>query len=195
MPSRPANGSTTPADRHVAGVQPDHRRLLQVPLELSDADPGEGRRSQQPVDRDVAGARGYAIVDETYTFAQDSFSRKRVHVLTSVNYTRMSAEDKAKEPASTRRTDGDYALSYIQRVGNGRMFYEAFGHDESLYCLADVRRPHARRNPVRPRRSEGRRQSEREVAHPTSIRLRGTAWWQAVPRFVVYVASRRLLNR
>ena len=77
--------------------------------------------------------RGYEIVDETYTFAQDSFSRKRVHVLTSVNYAKMSAEDKAKEPAATRRTDGDYALSYIQRVGNGRVFYEAHGHDEKVY--------------------------------------------------------------
>ncbi len=80
-------------------------------------------------------ARGYEIVDETYTFAQDSFSRKRVHVLTSINYKRMSAEDKAKEPAATRRTDGDYALSYIQRVGNGRVFYEAHGHDEKVYAL------------------------------------------------------------
>jgi hypothetical protein len=78
-------------------------------------------------------ARGFEIVDETYTFAQDSFSRKRVHVLTSVNYGRMSAEDKAKEPAATKRTDGDYALSYIQRVGNGRVFYEAHGHDEKIY--------------------------------------------------------------
>jgi hypothetical protein len=78
-------------------------------------------------------ARGYEIVDETYTFAQDSFSRKRVHVLTSINYKKMSAEDKAREPASTRRTDGDYALSYIQRVGNGRVFYEAHGHDEKVY--------------------------------------------------------------
>ena len=77
--------------------------------------------------------RGYEIVDETYTFAQDSFSRKRVHVLTSVNYAKMSAEDKAKEPAATKRTDGDYALSYIQRVGNGRVFYEAHGHDEKIY--------------------------------------------------------------
>jgi uncharacterized protein len=76
---------------------------------------------------------GYEIVDETYTFAQDSFSRKRVHVLTSINYKKMSAEDKAKEPAATRRTDGDYALSYIQRVGNGRVFYEAHGHDEKIY--------------------------------------------------------------
>ena len=78
-------------------------------------------------------ARGYEIVDETYTFAQNSFSRKRVHVLTSINYKKMSAEDKAKEPAATRRTDGDYALSYIQRVGNGRVFYEAHGHDEKVY--------------------------------------------------------------
>ena len=76
---------------------------------------------------------GYEIVDETYTFAQDSFSRKRVHVLTSVNYQKMSAEDKAKEPAATKRTDGDYALSYIQRFGKGRVFYEAHGHDEKVY--------------------------------------------------------------
>jgi uncharacterized protein len=80
-------------------------------------------------------ARGYEIVDETYTFAQESFSRKRVHVLTSINYNKMSAEDKAKEPASTKRTDADYALSYIQRVGNGRVFYEAHGHDEKVYYL------------------------------------------------------------
>jgi len=78
-------------------------------------------------------ARGFEMVDETYTFAQDSFSRKRVHVLTSVNYNRMSADDKAKEPAATKRTDGDYAVSYIQRVGSGRVFYEAHGHDEKIY--------------------------------------------------------------
>ena len=80
-------------------------------------------------------ARGYVIVDETYTFAQGSFSRKRVHVLTSINYQKMSAEDKAKEPVATRRTDGDYAISYIQHVGNGRVFYEGHGHDESVYSL------------------------------------------------------------
>ncbi len=78
-------------------------------------------------------SHGFEVVDETYTFAQDSFSRKRVHVLTSINYAKMSAEDKAKEPAATKRTDGDYALSYIQRVGNGRVFYEAHGHDEKVY--------------------------------------------------------------
>ena len=32
-----------------------------------------------------------------------------------------------------RLLHGDYALSYIQRVGNGRVFYEAHGHDEKVY--------------------------------------------------------------
>ena len=88
---------------------------------------------------------GYEIVDETYTFAQDSFSRKRVHVLTSINYDKMSAEDKAKEPSATKRTDGDYALSYIQHVGNGRMFYEAHGHDVNakIYYSRPFVAPHA----------------------------------------------------
>lgn len=80
-------------------------------------------------------AGGYDIVDETYILGPGSFSRKRVHVLTSINYKKMSAEDKAKEPAANRRTDGDYALSYIQHVGNGRVFYEAHGHDEKIYYL------------------------------------------------------------
>jgi type 1 glutamine amidotransferase len=47
----------------------------------------------------------------------------------------MSAEDKAKEPAATKRTDADYALSYIQRVGDGRVFYEAHGHDEKVFFM------------------------------------------------------------
>ena len=44
----------------------------------------------------------FEIHDETYTFAQDSFSRKNVHVLTSIDYDKMSPEDKAKE-ANPRR--------------------------------------------------------------------------------------------
>ncbi len=77
----------------------------------------------------------YQIHDETYTFAQDSFSRHNVHVLTSIDYSKMSDEDKAKEPAATRRTDGDYALSYIHREGKGRVFYEAHGHSETVYAI------------------------------------------------------------
>lgn len=84
------------------------------------------------------GGKEFVINDETYTFAQDSFSRKNVHVLTSIDYAKMSAADKAQEPAATARTDGDYALSYIRREGQGRVFYEAHGHDEAIYAMTPM---------------------------------------------------------
>jgi type 1 glutamine amidotransferase len=77
----------------------------------------------------------FGIDDETYTFAQDSWSRDNVHVLTSIDYSKMSDEDRAKEPAATARTDHDFGLSWIRREGNGRVFYEAHGHDERIYAM------------------------------------------------------------
>jgi type 1 glutamine amidotransferase len=78
----------------------------------------------------------FEIHDETYTFEQDSFSRKNVHVLTSIDYDKMSAEDKAKE--AKPRTDGDYALSYIRREGQGRVFYEGHGHSDRVYAMTPM---------------------------------------------------------
>jgi type 1 glutamine amidotransferase len=75
----------------------------------------------------------YVIVDETYTFGRDTYSRENLHVLTSIDYDKMSAEDKAKE--SNPRPDGDYALSWIRREGKGRVFYEAHGHNEKIYAI------------------------------------------------------------
>lgn len=80
----------------------------------------------------------FTVHDEIYTFVQDSFSRKRVHVLTSVDYAKMSDADKAKEPAATKRTDGDYALSWIRHEGKGRVFYEALGHSEHIYAMTPI---------------------------------------------------------
>jgi type 1 glutamine amidotransferase len=72
------------------------------------------------------------IVDETYTMGRDTYSRKNLRVLTSIDYDKMSARDKAKE--QNPRGDGDYALSWIRREGKGRVFYEAHGHDEKVYA-------------------------------------------------------------
>ena len=80
----------------------------------------------------------FTIHDEIYTFDQDSFSRKRVHVLTSLDYAKMSDADKAKESAATKRTDGDYGLSWIRHEGKGRVFYEALGHSEHVYAMTPI---------------------------------------------------------
>ena len=58
-----------------------------------------------------------------------------MHVLTSIDYDRMPAETKAIEPAATARSDGDYALSYIRKEGQGRVCYEANGHNEKVYAI------------------------------------------------------------
>jgi type 1 glutamine amidotransferase len=76
------------------------------------------------------------IVDETYTMGRETYSRKNLRVLTSIDYAKMTAEDKAKE--SNPRSDGDYALSWIRRDGKGRVFYEAHGHDEKIYAITPM---------------------------------------------------------
>jgi type 1 glutamine amidotransferase len=76
--------------------------------------------------------QSYVIVDETYTFGRETYSRRNLRVLTSIDYAKMSAEDKAKE--QNPRPDGDYALSWIRRDGKGRVFYEAHGHNEKVYA-------------------------------------------------------------
>jgi type 1 glutamine amidotransferase len=75
---------------------------------------------------------GFAINDETYTFGVKSWSRENVHVLTSIDYSKMSAADKAKEDYP--RADHDYGLSWIRREGKGRVFYMAHGHAEEVYA-------------------------------------------------------------
>jgi type 1 glutamine amidotransferase len=78
----------------------------------------------------------FQIHDETYTYSWDSYSRANLHVLTSIDYDKMSDADKAKE--SWPRPDHDYGLSWIRREGKGRVFYEAHGHDESIYAIAPM---------------------------------------------------------
>ena len=75
----------------------------------------------------------FDVYDETYTFSINSFSRENVHVLTSINYDKMSFMDKLKE--SSPRPDHDFGLSWIKRDGQGRVFYMALGHDERMYAI------------------------------------------------------------
>jgi type 1 glutamine amidotransferase len=75
----------------------------------------------------------FEIHDETYTFGMDTYSRTNLHILTSIDYDKMSAADKLKEDYP--RADHDYGLSWIRREGKGRVFYEAHGHNERVYAI------------------------------------------------------------
>ena len=86
-----------------------------------------------PLNAPFKGQPPLQVIDETYTFGRDTYSRRNLRVLTSIDYAAMSAEDKAKEQYP--RPDGDYALSWIRREGQGRVFYEAHGHNEKVYAI------------------------------------------------------------
>lgn len=89
-----------------------------------------------PLNAPFKGLKDFQVADETYTFGRETYSRQNLRVLTSIDYAKMSAEDKAKEEFP--RTDGDYALSWIRHEGKGRVFYEAHGHDEKVYAITPL---------------------------------------------------------
>ena len=89
-----------------------------------------------PINKPFKGLDDFVVVDETYTMGRDTYSRQNLRVLTSIDYGKMSAEDKAKE--QNPRSDGDYALSWIRREGKGRVFYEAHGHNEKIYAMKPI---------------------------------------------------------
>ena len=139
-PARPARGNgqgpatdLTP-DQQV-GTWPEFNRMMgaffkwhwndgqQITVKLDE--PGH------PLNAPFEG-KSWDVVDETYTFGRDTYSRENLRVLTSVDYAKMSPEDKAKE--NNPRADGDYALSWVRSEGKGRVFYEALGHNERIYA-------------------------------------------------------------
>ena len=79
------------------------------------------------------GGQDFWVNDEIYTYSVNSFSRKNVRVLTSINYDKMSFLAKLKE--SNPRPDHDYGLSWIKRDGQGRVFFMALGHNERIFGM------------------------------------------------------------
>ena len=96
--------------------------------------------------------KGFKFHDEMYVFREEPnsrrykdlpepYSRDRLHILLSIDVpnSKIKAgpltkeEEKAGWKAHLRK-DEDYAISWIQQVGSGRVFYCSFGHfDETYY--------------------------------------------------------------
>jgi uncharacterized protein len=74
-------------------------------------------------------AKGFTAQEEYYTFktptAQrpEGYSREKLHILLSLD-----CEASKLDPNKGQHKDGDYALSWIHKYGEGRVFYTAFGH-------------------------------------------------------------------
>lgn len=78
---------------------------------------------QHPVNACFAG-KPWRINDEIYIFGEP-YSRQRLHVLLSLDLERMA------DPG--RRSDKDYAVSWLSQYGQGRVFYTTLGHAADTY--------------------------------------------------------------
>jgi type 1 glutamine amidotransferase len=79
--------------------------------------------SQHPVNA-CFGGKPWRINDEIYIF-REPYSRERLHVLLSLDLDRM--DDPGK------RSDKDYAVSWVRGYGRGRVFYTTLGHAAETY--------------------------------------------------------------
>ena len=104
---------------------------FKYPLELPDADHREDRRSEEPDQRGVQGPvvqhdRRGLHVQPGVVLAEER-ARADEHRLLADDRLRQEASRAASAPTATT------ALSWIRREGNGRLFYQALGHHESIY--------------------------------------------------------------
>ena len=75
-----------------------------------------------------------AVADEIYQF-KDPYSRSKLRVLVSLDTTRTNMKkDKIK------RTDGDFAVSWVRPYGQGRVFYCSLGHRREIFWAAPILR-------------------------------------------------------
>ncbi len=73
------------------------------------------------------GGRSFEIADEIYQF-KAPYSRDRLRVLLSLD---IDKTDMKK--AGIKRSDGDFAVSWVRTFGLGRVFYCALGHREEIF--------------------------------------------------------------
>lgn len=69
----------------------------------------------------------FELVEEIYQFRPEPYSRERLRVLLHLDPER---SDKVK---GMRREDHDYAVAWVQQVGEGRVFYSSLGHNHHIY--------------------------------------------------------------
>jgi hypothetical protein len=72
-------------------------------------------------------SKPFEISDEIYTF-KDTYSRERQHILTSIDLAASKIDKGFNRPA-----DNDYAVSWLNTYGQGRVFYCSLGHAEATY--------------------------------------------------------------
>lgn len=71
--------------------------------------------------------KDFSFKEEIYQFKEEPYSRERLRVLLHVDLERSDKVEKLK------RADNDYAVAWVQKVGEGRVFYTSIGHNPHIF--------------------------------------------------------------
>ncbi|MFH0946916.1 MAG: ThuA domain-containing protein [Planctomycetota bacterium] len=72
--------------------------------------------------------RGFLISDEIYQL-KEPYSRKTHRVLLSLDM----SNPRNQKVEGIKREDGDFAISWVKRCGEGRVFYGSLGHNHEIF--------------------------------------------------------------
>lgn len=71
--------------------------------------------------------KDFSLKEEIYQFKPEPYSRDRLRILLHLDPAR---SDKVK---GMRREDNDYPVAWVQKVGEGKVFYSSLGHNHHIY--------------------------------------------------------------
>lgn len=77
---------------------------------------------------------GFWVKDEIYQI-DGPYSRKRVHVLLSLD---MSRPQNARNQHQLVRADDDFPIAWVRSEGRGRVFYTSLGHNPQIYRTPEI---------------------------------------------------------
>lgn len=69
----------------------------------------------------------FRIKDEIYQFAEKPYSREKLRILLTLD------PERSDPVKGMKREDNDYAVSWVQAVGEGRVFYSSIGHNHEIF--------------------------------------------------------------
>ncbi|HUT13913.1 MAG TPA: ThuA domain-containing protein [Thermoguttaceae bacterium] len=103
----------------LGGIFEGHPWHEKVTVKVADPD--------HPLNAAFAG-QGFEITDEIYQFT-GPHSREKLRILLRLDETRTNMN----KPNKMDRPDDDFAVSWVQRYGEGRVFYCSLGHDHPVF--------------------------------------------------------------
>jgi hypothetical protein len=90
---------------------------------------------QSPINSVFQG-RGFDVTSQAFQLQEAGNLRERLHVLLSIDISKMSLEGRRIFPA--RKDDKDFPVSWTKPHGKGRVFYTTMGHNPHIFWQANL---------------------------------------------------------